>query len=83
MAQKTSVPEEVTPEEVAERLHELAEEFEAGDEVVARTGNKTVELSPSDPLAYELTVRERGSVLRGNRESVTIRMDWTPPEASK
>lgn len=83
MAQKTSVPEEVAPEEVAERLHELAEEFEAGDEVVARTGNKTVELSPSDPLAYELTVRERGSVLRGNRESVTIRMDWSPPEASE
>lgn len=83
MAQKTSVPEEVAPEEVAERLHELAEEFEAGDEVVARTGNKTVELSPSDPLAYELTVRERGSVLRGNRESVTIRMDWIPPEASE
>lgn len=83
MAQKTSVPEKVAPEEVAERLHELAEEFEAGDEVVARTGNKTVELSPSDPLAYELTVRERGSVLRGNRESVTIRMDWIPPEASE
>ncbi len=78
MPQKTAVPEEMSREEVAQRLHDLAEEFESGGEVVARTGNKTVELEPTDDVGYELTVRERGSILRGNRESITIRMDWKP-----
>lgn len=80
MAQKTAVPEEMTREEIAQRLHDLAEEFESGDRIVARTGNKTVELEPTRDIAYELTVRERGSILRGNRESITIRMDWKPEQ---
>lgn len=80
MPQKTAVPEEMTREEVAQRLHELAEEFEGEREVVARTGNKTVELEPARDVAYELTVRERGSILRGNRESITIRMGWKPEQ---
>jgi amphi-Trp domain-containing protein len=78
MGQRTAVSEELSREAVAERLRELADEFESERSIVARTGNKTVELEPTESVAYELEVRESGSILRGNRETVTIRTGWRP-----
>jgi amphi-Trp domain-containing protein len=78
MGQRIAVSEELSREAVAERLRELADEFESEGSIVARTGNKTVELEPTESVAYELEVRESGSILRGNRETVTIRTVWRP-----
>ncbi|AEH38844.1 amphi-Trp domain-containing protein [Halopiger xanaduensis] len=75
--------EKLEREEAAERLRELADELESGDASTVRAGNKTVELRPPSPIAYEVSVRERSSILRGQRESVTIKMDWRPSNVSE
>lgn len=80
---ETVSAEKLEREEAAERLRELADELEHGDRSTVRTGNKTVDLRPADSIAYEVSVRERSSILRGQRESVTIKMDWQPPNVSE
>ncbi|WP_254537942.1 amphi-Trp domain-containing protein [Halomarina litorea] len=77
MADKTSHGEKLAREEAADRLEALAQEIRDGSGNV-RVGNKTVELSPADSIAFEIGVRERSSLLRGNYETVTVKMDWKP-----
>jgi amphi-Trp domain-containing protein len=80
VTEKNLNEEELTREETAEtaeRLEELARELcdEIGNVYV---GNKTIRLSPPETVAYEIGVRERSSLLRGNHEMVTIKMGWKP-----
>lgn len=77
MAEKTIAEDEVTREEAADRLEALAAEIREGDCNV-RVGNKTVTVDPPSSIAFEVGVRESSSLLRGNRESVTVKMDWRP-----
>lgn len=78
MAEKTIGESKVTREKAAEKLEELARELREDDEAQVRVGNKTIALHPSDELAMEVGVRERSSILRGSRESVTVTLDWKP-----
>ncbi|RKD95054.1 amphi-Trp domain-containing protein [Halopiger aswanensis] len=80
---ETVSAEKLDREEAAEQLRELADELENGDESTVRAGNKTVALRPPSSIAYEVSVRERSSILRGQRESVTIKMDWRPSNVSE
>ena len=82
MVDKTLSAEELTRDEAAERLRKLADELEGDGPASIRTGNKTVDLNPSQSIAYELGVRERSSILRGSRETITLKMDWKPPKES-
>ncbi len=83
MVEKTLAEDEFTRDEAADRLRELADELEGDGSSSVRTGNKTVDLHPSETIAYEVGVRERSSILRGNRETVTIKLDWKPPSGSE
>lgn len=83
MVDKTLAAEEVTREEAAEQLRALADELESEGEATVRTGNKTVDLRPPESIAYEVGVRERSSILRGNRETITVKLDWKPPSGSE
>ncbi len=78
MAEKTIDESKVTREEAADKLEALARELREGDEAQVGVGNKTITLHPSDKLAMEVGVRERSSILRGSRESVTVTLDWKP-----
>ena len=77
MAEKTIAEDEVTRAEAADRLESLAAEIREGDCDV-QVGNKTITVQPPSSIAYEVGVRESSSILRGNRESVTVKMDWRP-----
>lgn len=81
--EKTISADELTRDEAAERLRAVADELEGDGPASIRTGNKTVELNPSASIAYEIGVRERSSILRGSRETITIKMDWKPSSASE
>ena len=78
MADKTVDAEELSREEVAERFRELADALDGDGEAQVRVGNKNVTLNPASSIAYEIGVRERSSVLRGSRESITVKLDWKP-----
>ncbi len=82
MAEKQLSEEQLTRAEVADRLRALADELEGDGSARIQTGNKTVELRPPSTIAYEVGVRERSSILRGGRETVTVKLDWKPTTAS-
>ncbi len=76
MAEKNISEQKLDRAAAAERLRELADELESGEEFRVDIDNKAITLHPRDSLGFELGVRERSSILRGGRESVTIKMDW-------
>lgn len=78
MAEKNLDEDDLSREEIAERLRTIADEFESGGDVDLDVENKTITLSPPSSIGYELGVRESSSILRGDRESVTIKLDWNP-----
>lgn len=78
MAEKTIVEERLTREEAAARLQAIADELLKEGDVDIQVGNKKIRLHPGDEVGYEVGVRERSSVLRGSRESITVKLDWKP-----
>ena len=88
MADKNLEEKDVSRAEAAENLRAIADELDGGEEMNIDVGeemnidveNKTIALSPTDSVGYEVGVRERSSILRGSRESVTITLDWKPEQ---
>ncbi|WP_227377761.1 amphi-Trp domain-containing protein [Haladaptatus halobius] len=78
MAEKTLHEEKTSREKVADKLQEIAHELRGEGNANIDVGNKTVTLLPSSTIGYEIGIRESSSVLRGSRESVTIKLDWKP-----
>ncbi len=78
MSEKTLHEEKISREEVADRLEAVAEQLRGDGDANVDVGNKTVTLSPRGNIAYEIGIRESSSVLRGDRETVTIKLDWKP-----
>ncbi|MDS0296199.1 amphi-Trp domain-containing protein [Halogeometricum luteum] len=76
MVNKTLNAEKLSREETADRLRALADAIEGDDDADVRVGNKQITLRPRSTVGYEVGVRERSSVLRGSRESVTVTMEW-------
>lgn len=64
---------------VADSLRALADEFETEDRVSVRVGNKAVRLHPPAEVDYEVSVRETSSILRSDRETITVTIDWKVP----
>lgn len=67
---------DVSREEAAERLERIADELRTDGSF--DVNNRTVHLSPPSKVGMEVGVRERSTLLRGNREGVTIKLDWKP-----
>ena len=78
MANKELEENELTREEAADRLEEIADDLRSGDSFNIEIENRTIHLSPSSSIGMEVGVRESSSLLRGDRETVTIKMDWKP-----
>lgn len=76
MAKTTEASEQVTREDVATHLRQLADQFESEDAVNAAVGNKQVTLNPPNEVKRETEVIERSSRLRGNREELDITLSW-------
>jgi amphi-Trp domain-containing protein len=69
---------EVSLDQAADRLEAIAAELRDEDDFDIDVENRTVHLSPPSTIAMEIGVRETSSLLRGDRETVTIKMDWSP-----
>ena len=76
MVSKTLNAEKLSREETASRLRSLADAIEGDDDADVSVGNKQITLRPRSSVGYEIGVRERSSVLRGSRESVTVTLEW-------
>jgi len=76
MVEKTVHETELDRASVAESLRSLADEFEAGEDVHVRVGNKSVRLRPPETVSYEVSVHETNSLLRSSRETISVTLDW-------
>jgi amphi-Trp domain-containing protein len=78
MADKDLNEDELSLDDAATRLEAIAEELRSGDGFDIDVDNRTIHLSPPSVIAMEVGIRESSSLLRGDRETVTIKMDWKP-----
>jgi amphi-Trp domain-containing protein len=78
MAEKNIGEHEHSRAEAADHLREIADDLEEGDDFDVDINNKTITLHPPSSVQFEVGARESSSILRGDRESVTIKMDWKP-----
>lgn len=78
MADRTSHTDELERQIVADRLNDLADELRAGEQMSVKVGNKKVDLRPTEQLNYRIDVVEKKKLLGGDREKVTIELDWKP-----
>ncbi|MCW8172586.1 amphi-Trp domain-containing protein [Natrialba swarupiae] len=76
MAETTAHDEDVSRDEAADLLQELARELRGDTHAEVRVGNKTLTLSPSSVLEYGIEVDERSPMLGGDREEVTVSLEW-------
>ncbi|SFK80128.1 amphi-Trp domain-containing protein [Halogranum rubrum] len=76
MADSTEHKSKMNREEFADYLRTLADEFEKDGEMDISVGNKTVQLHPPDTVKSEIEVIERSSILRGNKESLELDVNW-------
>ena len=78
MADRTSYDEDLSQEEVADRLRELAENIESDGSADVRVGNKAVRLSPGASINLSIEAVEESRRFRSDRESISLDMSWTP-----
>lgn len=70
-----------TRSNVADRLREVADQIDEGGDADFQVRNRTISLVPPDSVNYMVEVREKSTRFRGDRESVTVKIDWAPESA--
>jgi len=68
----------VTRDEAADRLESIAADLRGDDQFDVNVNNRTIHLSPPAKFGMEVGVRETSSMLRGDRETLTVKIDWKP-----
>ena len=76
MGEKTNDEQDVSREEAADLVQEVARELRSSGPAELRVGNKMLTLSPAPELEYGIEVQERSPMLGGPREEVTITLEW-------
>ncbi|RQG90336.1 amphi-Trp domain-containing protein [Natrarchaeobius halalkaliphilus] len=76
MSETTSHDEDVSREEAADLLQELALELRDGGPAEVRVGNKMLTLTPDSVIEYGIDVEERSPMLGGDREQITVSLEW-------
>lgn len=82
MSDKTSNEQELSRNEVADHLQELAREIRGEGPTDIAVGNKNVGLSPASVIEYDIAVEERSPMLGGERETITVTLDWEVENAT-
>ncbi len=79
MTETTTFDAEMTREETASYLRDIAEQLESERGAVhVPIGNKQVRLSPPDKIDSEATVTERSRRLRKDTEELELSFKWNP-----
>lgn len=81
MSDKTSDEQELSRDDVADNLQALARELRGDGPADIPVGNKNVVLTPAAAIDYDITVEERSPMLGGERETITVTLDWEAEES--
>ncbi|GAB3668828.1 amphi-Trp domain-containing protein [Halopiger thermotolerans] len=80
MAETTTYQDDVTRDEAAELVEELAAELRGTGPAQVQVGNKLLTLTPASTVEYDIEVEERSPMLRGDREEITVTIGWAVPK---
>ncbi|AEH37165.1 amphi-Trp domain-containing protein [Halopiger xanaduensis] len=80
MAETTTYQDDVTRDEAADLVQELAAELRGQGPAQVQVGNKLLTLTPASTLEYDIEVEERSPMLGGDREEITVSIGWEVPE---
>ncbi|WP_049925531.1 amphi-Trp domain-containing protein [Halopiger goleimassiliensis] len=83
MGDTTTHSDELPREEAADRLQELARELRRDGPAEVSVGNKLLTLSPDAAVEYGIQVEERSPMLGGDREEITVTLEWETPDANE
>lgn len=81
MSDTTSNEQELSRDEAADQLQTLARELRGEGPADVEVGNKSVRLAPASVLDYDISIEERSSMLGGERETITVTLDWEAEES--
>ncbi|ELY62285.1 amphi-Trp domain-containing protein [Natronolimnohabitans innermongolicus] len=81
MAETTENETEVPRDQAADLLQAVAQEIRGDGTAEIQVGNKLLSLSPAHELEYGIEVQERSPMLGGEREEMTITLEWEVEEA--
>lgn len=68
--------ESVSRDEAADRLEDIAERLRGDGDFDVNVNNRTIHLSPGSKVGMQVGVREKSGLFRGDREGITIKLDW-------
>ncbi|ARS88811.1 amphi-Trp domain-containing protein [Natrarchaeobaculum aegyptiacum] len=80
MAETTAHDQDVEREHAADLLQELARELRGEDTANVQVGNKTLTLTPASTVEYGISVEERSPMFGGDREEITVTLEWKVPK---
>jgi len=78
MPARTTQAERLDRETAATRLEEIAKALRNEETVDVRVGNKSISLTPPETVSFRVDVVEKNKLLRGDRETIEIEIDWKP-----
>ncbi|MFC7213869.1 amphi-Trp domain-containing protein [Saliphagus sp. GCM10025334] len=76
MADTTNYSDELTRDEVADMLQEMAREIRGQGDANIAVGNKMVTLSPDAQIKYDIEIEERSPMLGSRREEIDLTLRW-------
>lgn len=76
MSDATNYEADVSRDEAADLLQELAREIQGQGQSEVNVGNKMLTLAPASTLTYDIEVEERSPMLGNDREKITVALKW-------
>ncbi|RKD97872.1 amphi-Trp domain-containing protein [Halopiger aswanensis] len=80
MADTTNYRNDMTRDEAADLVADLAAELRGTGPAEVQVGNKLLTLTPASTVEYDIEVEERSPMLRGDREEITVSIGWEVPK---
>lgn len=78
MTERITQANRIEREAAADRLEEIATALRGDGDAHVTVGNKTITLHPPEMVDYHVEVVEKQRRLRGNREQVSVELNWKP-----
>lgn len=76
MVDSTTDDAVLTHDGVAERLREMADEFESDERPEVNLGDETHTVTPTDYVNWQVTVSKNKSIISENAEAITVELSW-------
>ncbi|WP_135535637.1 amphi-Trp domain-containing protein [Halostella pelagica] len=78
MVQRTDATQRMNRKEMGEYLQRLGEQMADEGPISVPVANRRVQLHPAEAISCDIEVVERSTLLRGDRETISMEISWKP-----